>query len=210
MNQPWMIWVNTLRPRQNGRHLQDDIFKWIFINENVWIGVNTLRPRQNGHHFTDDNFKRIFLNENVRILIEISLKFFPKGWINNIPSLVQIMAWRLPGDKPLSESMMVRLQTHICVARPQWVKISLKLVQGHPINNIPEMVQIMAWCRSGNKPLHGIMMVSLHIYIYVCVCVTRPQWVKSTNTKPQLATTNLEIWFHHSLQWSYHSQGMSV
>ena len=28
---------NTLRPRQNGRHFPDDIFKWIFLNENIWI-----------------------------------------------------------------------------------------------------------------------------------------------------------------------------
>ena len=49
------------------------------------------------------------------------LKFVSKGRINNIPSLVQIMAWRRPGDKPLSEHMMVRLPTHTCVARPQWV-----------------------------------------------------------------------------------------
>ena len=28
---------NTLRPRQNGRHFPNDIFKWIFLNENVWI-----------------------------------------------------------------------------------------------------------------------------------------------------------------------------
>ena len=40
------------------------------------------------------------------ILIKISLKFVPKGPINNIPAQVQIMAWRRPGDKPLSESMM--------------------------------------------------------------------------------------------------------
>ena len=84
--------------------------------------VNTLRPRQNRHHFTDDTFKRIFVNENVGVLIEISLKFVPKGPINNIPALVQIMAWRRPGDKPLSEPMMVCLPTHICVTRPQWVK----------------------------------------------------------------------------------------
>ena len=83
--------------------------------------INTLRPRQNGRHFADDTFKRIFVNENVRILIEISLKFVPKGPINNIPALVQIMAWRRPGDKPLSEPMMVCLPTHICVTRPQWV-----------------------------------------------------------------------------------------
>ena len=36
------------------------------------------------------------------------------------------MAWRRPGDKPLSEPMMVSLLTHICVTRPQWVKVSTK------------------------------------------------------------------------------------
>ena len=81
--------------------------------------VNSLRPRQNGRHFTDDTFKRIFLNENVLISIKISLKFVPKGQINNIPALVQIMAWCRPGDKPLSEPRMVSLPTHICVTRPQ-------------------------------------------------------------------------------------------
>ena len=86
--------------------------------------LNTLRPRQNGHHFPDDIFKCIFLNGNVWIPIEISLKLVPKGPINNIPALVQIMAWRRPGDKPLSEPTTVRLLTHICVTRPQWVKYS--------------------------------------------------------------------------------------
>ena len=85
--------------------------------------LNTLRPRQNGRHFPD--FQRIFLNENVKISIKISLKFVPKGPINKIPALVQIMAWRRPGGKPLSEPMMVRLLTHICVTRPQWVKYGL-------------------------------------------------------------------------------------
>ena len=84
--------------------------------------INTLRPRQNGRHFPDDIFKCIFLNENVWIPIKISLKFVPKDPINNIPALVQIMAWRRPGDKPLSEPMMVSTLTHICVTRPQWVK----------------------------------------------------------------------------------------
>ena len=83
---------------------------------------NTLRPRQNARRFADDTFKRIFLNENARISIKISLKFVPKGSINNNPALVQIMAWRRSGDKPLSEPMMVSLLTHICGTRPQWVK----------------------------------------------------------------------------------------
>ena len=81
---------------------------------------NTLRPRQNGRHFPDDIFTCIFLNENAWILINILLKFVPKGQFNNIPALVQIMAWCRPGDKPLSEPMMVSLRTYICFTRPQW------------------------------------------------------------------------------------------
>ena len=89
-----------------------------------WWLVDTLRPRQNGHHFPDEIIKLIFLNENIWISINISLKFVSRGPISNIPTLVQVMAWRLPGDKPLSEPMMVRLPTHICVTRPQWVNIN--------------------------------------------------------------------------------------
>ena len=181
--------------------------------------LNTLRPRQHGCHFADNTFNRIFLNENVRISISISLKFVPKGLINNIQALVQIMAWRRPGDKPLSEPITVNLLTHICVTRPQWVKghelghhcacrwlntlrprqhgchfadntfnriflnenvriwieISLKFVSKGPINNIPALVQLMAWCQLGDKPLSEPMMIRLPTQI----CVTRPQWVNT-------------------------------
>ena len=85
------------------------------------IALNTLRPRQNGRHFPDDIFNSIFLNENVSTPIKFSLKFVLKGPIDNIPALVQIMAWRRLGDKPLSEQMIVRLLTHLCVTRPQCV-----------------------------------------------------------------------------------------
>ena len=94
----------------------------IWTNDGPVYVFVTLRPRQNGRHFPDDRFKWIFLNENVWISIAVSLKFVPKGPINNIPALVQIMAWRRPGDKPLSEPMMVSIPTHICVTPPQWVK----------------------------------------------------------------------------------------
>ena len=89
------------------------------------IGFNSLRPRQNGRLFADDTFKRIFLNENIRISTKNSLKFVPQCLINNIPALVLIMAWRRPGDKPLSEPMLARSLTHICVTRPQWVNHGL-------------------------------------------------------------------------------------
>ena len=83
--------------------------------------LNTLRPRQNDRRFADVFFKRIFLNGDIWMSMNISLKFVPKGQINNIPALIQIMAWRRPGDKPLSEPMMLILLMHICVTRPQWV-----------------------------------------------------------------------------------------
>ena len=49
-------------------------------------------------------------------LFEFRLKFHWSVFqspINNIPSLVQIMVWRRPGAKPLSEPMMVNLLTHL-------------------------------------------------------------------------------------------------
>ena len=65
-----------------------------------------MRPRKDRHRFANHIFKCILLNENAWLLIEISLKFVPDGPINIIAALVQIMAWRRPGDKPLSEQMM--------------------------------------------------------------------------------------------------------
>ena len=124
-----------------------------------------MRPRQDGRHFPANIFKCIFLNENVKISIKILLKFVPMGPTNNIPALVQIMAWRRPGDTPLYEPMMVSLLTHICVTRPQWVKISLKFVPKGPINSIPALVQIMAWCWPGDKPLSEPMIVSLLMHM---------------------------------------------
>ena len=110
----------------------------------TFSGINTLRPRQNGRHFADDIFKCIFINENAWIALKISLKFIPKVRINNIPSLVQIMAWRRPGDKPLSEPMMVSLLTHICVTRPQWVNYDLiDIYQSFPV--VKESLLSIIW-----------------------------------------------------------------
>ena len=80
------------------------------------LDIMNTKPRR---HFADDIFKYIFLIENALISIKISLKFIPNGLINIIPTLVQIMAWRRPGNKRLSEPMMIITLTQICVARPQ-------------------------------------------------------------------------------------------
>ena len=54
-----------------------------------------------------------FLNKNVSISIDISLKIIPQSPIDNILALVWIIAWRQPGDKPLSEPMMGRSLTYM-------------------------------------------------------------------------------------------------
>ena len=50
------------------------------------------------------------------------MKFAPKDPINNIPALIEVMARHRPGNKPLSEPMMIPLRMHICFNRPKWVK----------------------------------------------------------------------------------------
>ena len=89
----------------------------------VWFSLRcAIESETNGHHFADDIFKSIFLNENVLISIKISLKCIPRDIFNNIPALVQMMAWSRPGIKPLSEPVMV-IYWHICVTRPRWLEI---------------------------------------------------------------------------------------
>ena len=59
-------------------------------------------------NLADVIFKCIFLTKNVWITIKISLKFVPKEPIDSKPALVQVMAWRRTGDKPLPKPMMAQ------------------------------------------------------------------------------------------------------
>ena len=111
----------------------------------------------NSRNLPDDIFKCIFLNEKVWIPIKISLKFVTRGAINNIPALLQIMAWRREGDKPLSEPMMVSLPTHIYVTRPQWVKFTL--MWSSPVSHfIPKRFFVVA-----NSQIHHIKLIKLFV-----------------------------------------------
>ena len=51
------------------------------------------------------------------------------------------------------------------------IKISLKFIPKCPINYIPALVKIMAWCQPGDKPLSEPTMTH--------ICVTRRQWVNT-------------------------------
>ena len=99
---PFCLDLNVLRVlsiQQYRRTIASFKFPRYYLNC-VWTQntcFNSLKPRQNRHHFADDIFKCIFLNENVWISIKISLKFVPKGPINNIPALVQAITWTNDG-----------------------------------------------------------------------------------------------------------------
>ena len=54
-----------------------------------------------------------FLHRKIVNFINILLKFVPRDQINIFPEMVQIMAWRLPSGKPLSEQLMINLLTRI-------------------------------------------------------------------------------------------------
>ena len=93
------------RGLKSGRHLAD-ILKAISFNSSP--------PGRDYPLFADDIFRYIFVNEKFRILVKISLNFVPEGPIDNEPALVQILAWRRIGDKPLSEPALTHSQMHKC------------------------------------------------------------------------------------------------
>ena len=85
---------------------------------NSYSGLKLLRPRKMAA-ISQTTFSNAFSLMKI-YMIQISLNFVPKGPINNISALVQVMAWHRLGDKPLAEPIMVSLMTHICVTRSQW------------------------------------------------------------------------------------------
>ena len=61
----------------------------------------------------------------------------------------------------------------------EWIsiQISLKFVPKNPIDNKSALVQVMAWCRTADKPLPEPMLTKftdayIYIYIYIYICGT--------------------------------------
>ena len=92
--------------------------------------LNNFRPRQNGHHLSDDIFKCIFLKENAWISFKTSLKSVPKVRINNIPAWVQIMARRRPGLNELTsqDSETSMYEKHTTYLQHNSICISIHLL----------------------------------------------------------------------------------
>ena len=144
-------------------------FSWTNKCDVGYIPYYTLRPKQNCRHFPDDIFKCIFLNEKVWLLIKMSWKFVPNGPFDDIIAVGHIMAWRRPGDKPLSEPIWL-IYCRIYASLGINVLISF---HGVHADDMSAMIEIMAWHWIGGKPLSKPIL-SQSIYV---LYVTRPQWV---------------------------------
>ena len=61
------------------------------------------------------------MNEKFHISIRISLKFVPKGQIDNKSAYVHVMACRQKGDKPLPEPMLTQFTDAYMPHLGRWV-----------------------------------------------------------------------------------------
>ena len=93
-----IIWFNGII------FLASPALKFVFLINHVVAGEATFVYLNSA----DDIFRCIFVNEKFCILIQISLKFVPKGQIDYKSALFQVMAWRRTGDKPLPEPMLTQ------------------------------------------------------------------------------------------------------
>ena len=66
------------------------IFSDVMDPGRIQLHINTLRLRQNGCHFANDILQIIFSNKYCYILIQTSIKYTPKGQINNKSVLVHL------------------------------------------------------------------------------------------------------------------------
>ena len=149
--------------------------------------VYTLRLRQDGHHFADDIVNCIFF---------ISLKLVPKGSINNISALIQIMAWCWPGNKPLSEPMVVRLWMHIFITRPPWV---------NGIATFYAANSILLWlnCMKYDPLLLCLLSLRVMVYMHKWSIVCHPKGQKALNLRLEVQNRRLCYTWNIDLPLSY-------
>ena len=102
-----------------------------------------------------------------------------------------MMAWRRPGNTPLSEPMMVCLLRHICVTQPHWVN-TLRVRQ-----NGCHFVEQIFICISLVIPMHAVQSIEC----------TVDMWIVATICDGLVAGYNL-LWPSDSKWW--HRSGSTL
>ena len=91
----------------------------------IWtnVGILLIGTLRNKLQWNFNRNSDISIQENAfeSVVCEMAAFLSRPQCVNSIPALVQVMACRPPGDRPLSEQMMFSLRTHICVTWPQLV-----------------------------------------------------------------------------------------
>ena len=82
-------WFIFLQNNQCHPDLIKPYLNWVFHRK---VMINILKLRYDGQHFADNIFKLNFFNENRCILIQIELKYVPKGPTYSKTALVQCQA----------------------------------------------------------------------------------------------------------------------
>ena len=158
-------------------------------------------------HFTEVPKWKSGLGSNTfyQIQIQIQIHFFPEFQIQ-----IQIQIHRQKSDQIQIQIQLIKYKykykytmrprqncrhftddiEFFCIVRRLfihlYIQISLKIVSKGPIYNKPTLVQIMAWCWVGNKPLSDQWWPDLLMHKYI----TRPTWV---NGKCSVADCYLNV-----------------
>ena len=136
-------------------------FQW-HLNQNSTILVYENKFQnvfcKYGGHFFRPKCVDIFGRDKMAAIFQMTVSNAP-SWMNMfeflfhwnlflgvdyIPALDQTMAWHRPGDKPLTESMMVSLPTHRCVTRPKCVKPYTPRMR-HMVHDLWYFVMFRRW-----------------------------------------------------------------
>ena len=125
-----------------GRDKMATIFQTMFLNEFSWMKMYVF-----------------WLNFHWNLLARDQLT----------STMVHIMAWRRPGNKPLSEPMMVNLLTDIWVTRPQWAKETLVKLESKFY--IQKKVFIVWNCPPFSSSLNELNFTSIQYHLIICMCV---------------------------------------
>ena len=104
------------------------------------------------------------------------------------------MAWRRLGDKPLSESMMVRLLTHICVTRPQWVN--------------PCLPSPMSACMTGQLSHYSDVIMSKIASLITSLAVVHSTVYSDADQRKLQSSASLAfVWGIHRDRWITRTKG---
>ena len=144
--------------------------------------VNTRRPIQSGQHLGDNFFKCILLNENEYILIQFSLKFVPKGLINDKSALVEIMAWCWQATRHYLNRCRAR-----CVMPFGFTKPLMLTLKGSRNSSAEDYTHALLFGSHFTKQEYSFL--EIVVIIWICICISCHSLILKYHTADELVLT---------------------